>query len=267
MKTTAPRADVHHPVSPPAVVDVLGFPVRSLNVEGLIDLLTDAAARREPTTVCYLNAHTWNLARNDASFRRTLMAADVLYADGISVVWASRRAGAPLPRRLTAADYFGDFARRCADRDVSVFLLGGQPGVPARVAAALQREHPGLRIAGTHSGFFDLDSQAASVVAAVNAARPDVLLVGMGSPRQERWLFERRDELTVPVRWCVGALFDYVTGLERRAPAWLCRIGCEWLFRLMMDPRGKWRRYLVGNARFVWNVWRDARSPAGEGSD
>ena len=111
--------------------------------------------------------------------------------------------------------------------------------------------------------FFDAD-ESAGIIAGINAARPDVLVLGLSSPRQEFWLAEHGGELEATLRWCVGGLLDYVAGKERRAPAWLCRLGGEWLFRLLVDPLGKWRRYLVGNPLFVWNTlrWAMRRKPS-----
>jgi N-acetylglucosaminyldiphosphoundecaprenol N-acetyl-beta-D-mannosaminyltransferase len=152
-------------------------------------------------------------------------------------------------------DYFPALARRCEEQGLSIFLLGSKPGVLEKAVLGLRNEYPRLRIAGTHHGYFDLGASD-QVILKINSARADILLVGMSSPRQEFWLRDHEDEIQVPVRWCVGALFDYLGGAEDRAPAFLRRIGCEWLFRLAMDPAGKWRRYLLGNPRFVWNAFR-----------
>lgn len=245
----------------PAPVDVLGFPIRPLRTDGLIELLAQRARAGARTTACYANAHTMNLACDDAAFRRVLAASDVLYADGASVVWASRWAARRLPERMTSADYFPRFARRCADLGLSIYLLGGRRGIAEAAAARLQESIPQLKIVGMQHGHFALDCSN-EVVDDINTARPDVLVVGMSSPRQEFWLARQGDALDVPVRWCVGALLDYLAGAEPRAPQWLCRLGGEWLFRLAVDPLGKWRRYLLGNPRFVWNVlrWRCGRT-------
>lgn len=243
----------------PCAVNIMDLPIRPLNTDGLIEVLVNRAAAGLRTSVCYANAHTANLACSDRRFHRVLCDSDLLYADGASVVWASRWSERRLPERMTAADFFPRFVRRCADRGLSLFLLGGRPGVAAAAAERLCGRIPGLRIAGTHHGYF-VEEDTPRVIAAVNLVRPDILAIGLSSPRQEYWLAEHAAALVVPVRWCVGALFDYLAGLERRAPAWLCRIGGEWLFRLLMDPVGKWRRYLIGNPRFVWNVVRWRRS-------
>lgn len=217
--------------------------------------MIDRAMARVATRVCYLNVHTWNLARQDADFHRLLRDADVLYADGMAIVWASHILGEPLPARLSSADYVEEFAAACAAEEISVFLLGGDDGVARRAAERLTEAFPALRIAGTHTGFFAPDDP--SVVECVNRTRPDILLVGMGSPRQERWSARHRARLNVPVIWSVGALFDYLADVEARAPAWMCRTGLEWAYRLAMDPRGKAGRYLLGNPLFVGSVAKE----------
>lgn len=245
------------PVECPPPIDVLGLPLRPLRTDGLIELLAQRAAAGLRTTACYANAHTVNLALRDDAFRRALTSSDVLYADGASVVWASRFAEGRLPERMTSADYFPRFARRCADLGLRLFLLGGRTGIAEKAADRLVRDIPHLAVIGTHDGYFDA-ARSEQVIDAVNAAKPDVLMVGMSSPRQEEWVIRHADRIDAPVRWCVGALLDYLAGMERRAPAWLCRMGGEWVFRLLVDPVGKWRRYLLGNPAFVWHtlMWR-----------
>lgn len=245
----------------PEPVDVLGYPVRPLRISELIATLVERAARRVRTRVSYLNANTANLASDDPELAAALRSSDVLYADGISIVWAGRWLGQSLPERMTSADYFPMFAQACARRRLSMYLLGGAPGVALQAALALRRTAPDLVVAGTRDGFFaDWDTER--VIAEVNATRPDVLVVGMGTPRQECWLAANAARLDVPVAWSVGALLDYLAGVEPRAPRWMCAAGCEWLYRLLADPIGKWRRYLVGNPRFAWQVWRASRAAA-----
>ncbi|MCK6456257.1 MAG: WecB/TagA/CpsF family glycosyltransferase [Phycisphaerae bacterium] len=245
----------------PAPVDVLGYALRPLREDELIEFLIQASRQRRTTTVAYLNTHVWNLARKDESLRTALTEMSVLYADGMSFVWAARVLGATLPERLSSADYFERLVQRCADESVSIFLLGGAPGVAERAAARLTEHFPAVRIVGTENGYFP-ETRAAEVTARVRNSRPDLLIVGMGTPRQEVWLNRHANSLDVPVCWCVGALMDYLAGAERRAPRWVSRTGLEWLFRLSVNPRGKWRRYLVGNPRFAWHVLR-ARFRAG----
>lgn len=228
----------------------MGMPVRPLRIAGLIDAMIARAKAKVRTTACYLNAHTLNLADRNSALSDALRNSDLLYADGASVVWASRLTGGNLPERMTAADYFEQFIGRCAAEGLSVYFLGGAPGVAQKAVTALQAKYPNLRVAGHFHGFFE-NPETTNVINAINAAQPDVLIVGLSTPRQELWLAENGDAISVPVRWCVGAAMDYVAGVERRAPQWLCRMGGEWLFRLIVDPIGKWRRYVIGNPLFV----------------
>jgi len=253
------------PADLPAPVDVVGLPIRPFDLSGLIATVVARAQGRIPTFGCYANAHTVNLACADPGYSRVLEKCDLLFADGASIVWAAHLAGITLPGRITAMDYLPVLAGRCEQAEVSLFLLGSKPGVAEKARQNLMTKFPRLRIAGFHHGHFDI-AESETVISAINAARPDILLVGMSSPRQEQWIIENQHRIDAPVRWCVGALFDYLAGEELRAPAWLCRAGFEWLFRLAMDPVGKWRRYVLGNPRFVWNTVRwlsQRRRPSG----
>lgn len=239
----------------PPPVDLLGLALWPVSTAQFIDLVAERAKARERTRITYINAMCVNQAADDADYRACLRSADLVYADGQAIVWAARWLGSPVPERVNAGDFFTEFCRRCARENLSLFLLGSPEGRAARAAEVLQRAAPGLRIAGTHHGFLTPELSA-QVVAAINAARPDLLVVGMGVPQQERWLWAHWDQLEVPVAWCVGALFDYLAGAFPRAPRWMRRLGLEWLFRLALEPRRLWRRYLLGNPRFVWRVLR-----------
>lgn len=241
------------PELPPSI-DLAGLPLVPLSRDELIETLVARARQRADTTVHYLNAHTFNLARSDESYRALLRGCDLLYADGNSMVLAGRLLGYDVPTRLTAADYFEAFCRRCAAESISLYLMGGAAGVAAVAAERLTRGIPGLRIVGISHGYLDAE-ESAEVVARVSASGTDVLVVGMGSPRQERWIHQYGGQTGVPVQWSVGALLDYVAGVEPRAPRWMCRCGGEWLYRYLHDPSRRWKRYLLGNARFMaWLV-------------
>lgn len=252
----------------PEAVDVLGLPVRVLDADNLIELAVARTLAGMRTTFCYVNAHVANLALHDDLLADALRRADVLFADGVSVVWASRYAARRLPERMTANDYFPRLLRRCADEGLRLFLLGGKPGVAEAAAEAMRVVEPTVRIVGSRDGYFSR-TESDEVVRQVNASGADMLLVGLSTPRQELWLAQQGPRLRVPARWCGGALLDYWAGLERPAPAWACRYGTEWLYRLAVDPVGKWRRYLLGNPRFVWNTlaWAWRRRFGGQRSE
>ena len=155
---------------------------------------------------------------------------------------------------MTGADWMEPLCTACAGRGTSLYLLGSRPGVAERAAEALQAQCPGVNIVGTHHGYLQDPAVSAAAINAINAARPHILFVGMGTPIQERWIFEHRHELDVPVVWAVGALFDFIGGFQRRAPRWMLDHHLEWLHRFWVDPKRMWRRYIVGNPLFIGRV-------------
>ena len=227
-----------------------------MRLEELLDRILAAIGSGRREIVTYANVHTLNLAVDDAAFRRFLERADVVFCDGYGVKWGARLLGGCIPERYTAPDFLPDLAARCGARGHSVFLLGARPGVAERAARRLARDAPGLR-AGAHHGYFDPtpdgdDNRA--VVATINAFRPDLLLIGLGMRRQERWLAANWPALAATVAFPVGAAIDYLAGEVARPPRWITDRGLEWLGRLLVEPRRLWRRYLVGNPRFLWRV-------------
>jgi N-acetylglucosaminyldiphosphoundecaprenol N-acetyl-beta-D-mannosaminyltransferase len=164
-------------------------------------------------------------------------------------------AGLSIPQRMTGADWIHDLCRRAVREGMSLYFLGGAPGSSADAARLLRVRYPGLRVAGTRHGY----SAGTEAVEAINRAEPDILLVGMGTPTQEKWIAEHQDALNVPVIWAVGALFDFVNGRIARGPHWMTEHGLEWLCRLATEPGKLWRRYLIGNPLFLWRIVRKYR--------
>ena len=210
--------------------------------------------------VMYANAHVLNQSQERLDLRRALQRADLVYCDGYGVQVAARALDVPVPHRMTGADWIWALAGLCQASGRSLYLLGAEPGVARAAAARLERWYPRLRVAGAHHGYFEVGSpHDERVVEAVNAARPDIVLVGMGSPKQELWVDRHADGLEARVVWTVGALFDYVSGRVPRAPHWLADNGLEWIFRLGIEPRRMWRRYLLGNPVFLSRVIGQAK--------
>jgi len=209
----------------------------------------------------YLNAHVLNQSRANPALREALEQADLVYCDGYGVRLAAKALDAEIPHRMTGADWIYGLAALCELGGQSVYLLGAEPGVTAEAARRLDRWYPRLRIAGTHHGYFDIGSAHDDrVVEDINARKPDIVLVGMGTPKQELWVAENAARLETDVVWTVGALFDYVSGRVPRAPRWLADNGLEWIFRLAIEPQRMWRRYLLGNPVFISRVMAQARA-------
>jgi N-acetylglucosaminyldiphosphoundecaprenol N-acetyl-beta-D-mannosaminyltransferase len=243
------------------IADVLGVDVCKITVAEFIQWITDRAQRSSDsgnTFVTYLNAACSNIAVDDAEYKAILDSADCVYADGQAIVWAAKAMGDELPERVNAGDFTIKFCEELAARGLKLALVGGRPGVAEKAVEVWKQRVPDLQVVGCWDGFFDDEGEA--VAREVAASGADVLLMGMGVPLQEKWAWSRRPALGVKVIWCVGALFEYYGEGRARAPVWVRRVGMEWFFRLMLEPRRLWKRYLVGNVRFVWRVMRARRS-------
>ena len=244
-------------------VGVLGVGVDRITAGGLHEEIT-RLARRRGGIVLNVNAHCLNLLHEDEGLRAFFAAADVVFCDGAGVRLAARLLGDRLPERITYADWLPRLAALAERRGLSIFFLGARPGVAEEAARRLLRSHPNLKIAGVRHGFFDHGYGSPgneAVVAEIDAARPDVLLIGLGMPLQERWLMENYRRLDFGVALTGGAVFDYASGRLRRGPRLLTDNGFEWLARLFVEPRRLWRRYLVGNPLFLARIlaqrWRE----------
>jgi N-acetylglucosaminyldiphosphoundecaprenol N-acetyl-beta-D-mannosaminyltransferase len=246
---------------PPHSSRIFDIPIDLGRPAELLDRITGwVGGSPKAHKVMYVNAHVLNQSQENPRLRAALEQADLVYCDGYGVRLAAKALSAEIPHRMTGADWIWDLAELCEERDASVYLLGCDPGVARQAGLRLRRKHPGLRVVGTHHGYFEIGSgHDERVIEDVNRCKPDILLVGMGTPKQEIWAQRTVDRLDCSVLWSVGALFDFVSGRVPRAPASLSDNGLEWIFRLAIEPQRMWRRYLVGNPVFLSRVMAQAR--------
>ncbi len=218
----------------------------------------------EPLQKCHLIV-TPNLDHvvrlpHDAAMRGAYVRADLVVADGWPVVMASRWLGRPLPERVAGSDLVPGLLAAGRREGMTVYLLGGLPGV-ARVAAdRILKDWPGVRVVGTYSppwGFERDDAECEHILQRIDEARPDLLVVGFGAPKQEIWLARFADRLTCKVAIAAGATIDFLAGQQVRAPRGLQRLGLEWAYRLVRDPKRLARRYLHDAFCFPGLLWRE----------
>jgi len=236
-------------------VNLLGVRVCTLPVESLVSFITRTIHLGDKARIAYVNVHAINLAQELAWFRDFLNSSDVAWCDGFGVKWGARLLGLRIRYRYVLTDWITLLASECAREHFSLYLLGARPGLAERAGVSLKQQFSDLNITGFQHGFFEKSpgsKENEGVLQAINAAQPDILLVGLGMPLQERWLMENWDRLRIRVAIPVGALFDYLYGETLRAPRWMNDHGLEWLGRLIIEPRRLWRRYLLGNPRFIW---------------
>jgi N-acetylglucosaminyldiphosphoundecaprenol N-acetyl-beta-D-mannosaminyltransferase len=240
--------------------EILGIPIDLGQPPELLDTLAGWAGERQTRRVMYVNAHVVNQSRSHPELLTALRRADLVYCDGYGVRLAARALDLPIPHRMTGADWIWSLAALCERTGRSVYLLGSEPPTARLAAERLRRSYPELRISGSHHGYFDLGTpHNERVIEDIAEHGADIVLVGMGSPKQELWADHYADRLGGALVWTVGALFDYVSGLVPRAPRWLADNGLEWIFRLGVEPQRMWRRYLIGNPAFLTHIAQEAR--------
>ncbi len=223
-------------------VDVLGVPVHpgtlSQARERVFSLLSE---NQRGNAIFSINPEIIMAAKKDPSFAEILKKGALNLPDGIGVVWASRFLGKKIPERVAGFDLVRAILPECARRGYKVFLLGGKPGVAREAGQRIKDEYPELKVAGTSHGYFS-GEETEKIIEELKQATPDVLLVGLGFPRQERFIAEYGETLEIPVSLAVGGTLDGLAGRSRRAPVFFQRIGLEWLYRII--KMGRWDRFL-----------------------
>jgi N-acetylglucosaminyldiphosphoundecaprenol N-acetyl-beta-D-mannosaminyltransferase len=206
--------------------------------------------------VCVTGVHGVMEAQADQAFRGILNRSFITTPDGMPMVWIGRLLGYDRVRQVSGPDYMLDLCRFSVEQGYRHFLYGGAEGVVERLAAELERRIPGLQIVGTYTPpFRPLNSkEEAELTSLVAKAKPDVFWVGLSTPKQERFMSYYLDKLDVKLMVGVGAAFDIHTGRIKDSPQWVKKAGMQWLHRLMQEPRRLWRRYLINNPLFIWNI-------------
>ena len=250
-------------------VDVLGVHVSVLDMDRTLDILDRWITEGHREYVCVTGVHGVMESRRDDALRQIHNNAGLVTADGMPLVWWARLQGWRHARRV----YGPDLLLACCERSITTgyrhFFYGGGEGVADLLARRLSRRFPGMIVAGTYTPPFRplTPEEDEDVVARINAAAPDVVWVGLSTPKQERWMAEHVERLDAAVLIGVGAAFDFHAGLKPQAPRWMQSSGLEWLFRLGTEPGRLWKRYLVNNPAFLWlacqELWRASR-PARE---
>jgi N-acetylglucosaminyldiphosphoundecaprenol N-acetyl-beta-D-mannosaminyltransferase len=246
------KPDPDAPLAPAPSRRILGMRVDATRYGTAVRHMLERGRRGQGGSVCVATVHMVMESCDDPELRRAINAADIVTPDGVPLVWALRRLGLPGARRVYGPTLTDEVCRAAAAEDVPVGFYGGSPEVLDAAVARLGRRHPGLRIVFQMAPPFRPLSREEDqeVVAAIRDSGARVLFVGLGCPRQERWMAAHRDALPCMMAG-VGAAFDFIAGAKPQAPAWMQSAGLEWLFRLACEPRRLWRRYLIHNPRFV----------------
>jgi N-acetylglucosaminyldiphosphoundecaprenol N-acetyl-beta-D-mannosaminyltransferase len=234
-------------------ITVAGIAIDNLTYSEAIELIDRLITSGGHHYMVVVNAAKVVAANRSQPLRSMINSADLVAADGMSVVWASRLLGRPLKARVTGIDLFEQLVAYAARRALSVYFLGARETSVRALVRRLTQHHPTLRVAGYRNGYFD-PSASCQVADEIRRSAADLLFVAMGSPAQENWIASNLARSGVRFALGVGGSFDHLSGLARRAPLWMQRLGLEWFYRLAREPRRLWRRYLIGNTLFIWLV-------------
>lgn len=238
-------------------ITICGIRIDNVTMAESVTRLSEMVERRKPSYVVTPNADHIIKLQKDPEFREVYEKADLVLADGMSLLWAGLFLGKPFAQKVSGSDLMPEFCRHAAHKGYKLFFLGGREGAAVGAKASLEKRYPGIRVVGTYSppmGFEKNAEEGKKIEAMIRESAPDVLFVGLGAPKQEKWVYRNYQMLGVPVSIGIGVTFEFMAGMVRRAPLWMQYSGLEWLWRLLMEPARLWRRYLVDDPKFFWLV-------------
>jgi N-acetylglucosaminyldiphosphoundecaprenol N-acetyl-beta-D-mannosaminyltransferase len=240
--------------------DILGVSVSAINMIQTIEAIDRWICQREQHYVCVTGVHGIMESQRDAKLKQIHNNAGLVTPDGMPLVWLSRLQGLPWVERVYGPDLMLAVCQHSVLTKYRHYFYGGDQGVAETLVSRLRQQFPGLQVAGSWSPPFRALTPAEDeeIVQRINRAEPDIVWVGLSTPKQEYWMHEHLGRLSAPVMVGVGAAFDFHAGVKKQAPRWMRRSGLEWSFRLMSEPRRLWRRYLINNPAFLWLLLLEA---------
>jgi N-acetylglucosaminyldiphosphoundecaprenol N-acetyl-beta-D-mannosaminyltransferase len=233
-------------------INFLNCPVDQINFQQAInECITWCQQDKKTHTIITINASILTMMQDDPELFNVSSKGDLILADGMSVVVATKLSGTPLPERIAGVDLMEHLLIKASEQQLRVYFLGAKEEIVTNLIEKCKIKHPGMTVAGYRNGYFD-ESQHNNIVIDIRKSNADFLFVGMPSPFKEVWCEKHRDLLNVPVIMGVGGSFDVLAGFIQRAPLWMQKMGLEWFWRLLMEPKKMWKRYLTTNTFFIW---------------
>jgi len=239
-------------------INIGGVKIDRCSFDEVVERIVEQAlSGGAPKYVVTPNAQHILTLQKDAHFREIYSKAFLVVPDGVSLLWAAKFLQTPLNGRVNGTDLFERLCAIAAEKELKIFLLGGRPGAAEKAKETLQARHPDLKIVGIHCPPYGFESNPAElelIDSKIKSAAPHILFVGLGAPKQEYWIYANYQELGVPISVGIGVSFEMVADMVTRAPVWMQKRGLEWFFRLIVEPRRLWQRYIIGNPQFIWLV-------------
>jgi len=239
-------------------VNICDILIDRISFNDTVDSIIEYAQKDfPPAYVVTPNAHHIVTLQSDIEFKRIYKEALLVVPDGVSLIWASKLLGSSLQERVNGTDLFEAICSRASQEGLTIFLLGGRPGAAQQAKNILQTRNPGLIIVGIYCppyGFENDSVEINKINNIISGTHPDILFVGLGAPKQEKWIYTNISKINVPISIGIGVSFEFVAGMVKRAPLWMQKAGLEWLYRLISEPKRLWHRYLFGNIKFIMCV-------------
>ncbi len=239
-------------------INICNVLIDNVTTQETLDTIERLIAARTPCYISNPNVDVIIHCNRDQEFLGPYYRQGALcLADGVPLLWAAKFLGTPLKEKISGSDLVPLVCKLANDQGYRIFFLGGRPGAADAAKTQLLRTLPALNIVGTYAppfGFENDEEELGKMARMIKEAKPDIVLVGLGAPKQERWIQKYHQVLNIPVCMSVGVTFEFIAGIVKRAPRWMQQIGFEWLWRLMMEPRRLWRRYLVDDLPFFGMV-------------
>ena len=235
-------------------IKILNTEVDNLTMDEAIQRIEQLILSKKPSYVVTPNVDHIVKLEEDKEFQDVYKEADLILTDGMPLIWISKLKKNPIKEKVSGSDLFPRVCKLAADKGYKVFLLGAAEGIAARAAENLRSKYNGLNIVGTYSpsyGFEKKEDEIEKIIEMINEVKPDILAVGLGAPKQEKFLYKYRKKLNVPVSLAIGASIDFEAGNMNRAPKWMQNIGLEWLYRLYQEPGRMARRYLIDDIKII----------------
>ena len=237
-------------------ITLFGCPIDNLGFDDTVRRIEDSIQKRQPIRHCAINAAKIVKIQSDRKLREIVVSSDVISPDGQSIVWASRFLKKSLPERVTGIDLMQKLLELAEKKGYKVFLLGAREEVISRLTEKLKQKLPRLNLVGWRNGYFST-AEEKEIVEEINQKKPDILFVGMSSPKKEYWMSKYQSSLKVSFCMGVGGGFDVLVGKIKRAPQWMQKLGLEWFHRFLQEPTRMWKRYLVTNTLFLFYLLKE----------
>jgi N-acetylglucosaminyldiphosphoundecaprenol N-acetyl-beta-D-mannosaminyltransferase len=242
-------------------VNIFDLKFDNLTMKTAIGIIENAILKGIKKRTYFVNPDCLNKIFEDTDYFSVLSNGDLVFPDGIGINIACKLLRDPLLENINGTDMLPHLCRLANEKNHSLFLLGGKPGVAEAMKSNLQLKYKNMRIVGVQDGYFDREKDSGIVVEKINNSKADILLVAFGAPLQEKWIDDNWNNINAVIQMGVGGLFDFYSGNIKRAPKWMREIGIEWVFRMMQEPRRLWKRYVIGNPLFIYRVlkWKFCR--------